>query len=636
MTQRLRITLGWFPVICALVVAARAAAQFPKSPKISQFGGIVSTVSTTAPSTNPTTQPAGGDSFALILPAGVAPCTVHVHALNIPLTHGTQLTARYQWDFGDPGGKFNQLAGWNAAHVYDRAGRYTIALALTDEAGDRRAFTKTISIAPDDRRKIFVASNGNDSNNGADSAHAVRTMVRAAKLIGRDSRILLHCGDTFDVTEAIGISQPNVVISSYDESLTTAPTTRPSPALAPPTSQSIASDRRPVIRYAGPRKYAAMIRIDKSASDFTIEGITFDSVFNKDTEMSNMPDAIKPAGVNATIRNCRFLNVGDGMNLNSKPRGVLMQDCDAPLDTGIRAYLAWCEGSDIVFLGNYAINSTRAHTIRVGGADRLLIAHNSLSNISRRAQGDQLDWNNGALTIHEGSCVYVTDNIVNSGLVLLGPLGGGDGLRDISRRWHWGVIERNRINSWVQVVHGTDHVMIRNNVIRRNDWSCVEVEGYNETYKRGCSDVTIANNTGVNAGAKGFFLRVTGAVDGVTLANNLYVAPKIPGGKSDAAAVWVNQKDLSSFQSIAHNIWPLCKNGLVNFVNGAGVSPDAWLQMPPVSDDRFESISLNNRDEPTSGTSAIRDGMPVPGVWDDLNGQPRPTGSVIGAIQETR
>jgi len=564
----------------------------------------------------------------------MAPCTVHVQAFDVALARGTPLTARYEWDFGDPGGKFNQLTGWNAAHVYDAPGKYTIALKLTDESSQTRVISKTITITPDTRRRIFVSANGNDANNGADPAHAVRSIPRAAKVVTRDSRVLFRRGDTFDVTEAFGIAQPNVAIGSYDETLTIAPTSKPSPALAPPTSQSITGDRRPIIRYVGPRKYAAMIRVDKSASDITIDGLTFDSIFTRDTEMSGMPDAIKPAGVNLTVRGCRFLNVGDGMNLNSKPRGVLMQDCDAPLDTGIRAYLVWCEGSDIVFLGNYAINSTRAHTIRVGGADRLLIAQNNLANISRRAQGDQLDWNNGALTIHEGSRVYVTDNIINSGLVLLGPLGGGDGLRDISRRWHWGVIERNRINSWVQIVHGTDHVMIRNNVIRRNDWSCVEVEGFNETYQRGCADVTIANNTGVNATARGFFLRVTAPVEGITLANNLYVAPKLPGGKGDAAAVWVNQSDLSSFKSISRNIWPNCKSGVVNFVNSAGVSPEQWLKMsPPVSVDRFESITLNSQDEPAQPSSMLHDGMLIPGIWNDLNGEPRPTGMSVGAVQ---
>src|SRR4051812_46273238 len=84
----------------------------------------------TSPSSAPATQPADL-SFSLLLTQGVAPCTLHVHATEIPLTHGTPLTARYQWDFGDPKGKYNSLAGWSAAHVYDRSGQYAVTLTLT-------------------------------------------------------------------------------------------------------------------------------------------------------------------------------------------------------------------------------------------------------------------------------------------------------------------------------------------------------------------------------------------------------------------------------------------------------------------------------------------------------------------------
>ena len=35
----------------------------------------------------------------------------------------------------------------------------------------------------------------------------------------------------------------------------------------------------------------------------------------------------------------------------------MSQDCIAPLETGLRAYLAWVEGTDHVYLGNVAVNS---------------------------------------------------------------------------------------------------------------------------------------------------------------------------------------------------------------------------------------------------------------------------------------
>src|SRR5439155_198547 len=71
----------------------------------------------------------------LIGKTGTGPHTVHVHALASTLNGGDYLTARWQWDFGDPGGKYNQLEGWNAAHVYDNPGTYTIRLTLTNQNG---------------------------------------------------------------------------------------------------------------------------------------------------------------------------------------------------------------------------------------------------------------------------------------------------------------------------------------------------------------------------------------------------------------------------------------------------------------------------------------------------------------------
>src|SRR5262245_15608073 len=64
--------------------------------------------------------------------SGAAPFTVHVNALNTTLSVGDPLTARYQWDFGDPAGQFNAVDGWNAAHIFDAPGTYSVKLKVTD------------------------------------------------------------------------------------------------------------------------------------------------------------------------------------------------------------------------------------------------------------------------------------------------------------------------------------------------------------------------------------------------------------------------------------------------------------------------------------------------------------------------
>src|SRR4051794_22764885 len=54
-----------------------------------------------------TTQPAPvpgciGTFATALVQGGMAPCTLHVDATELPLAHGRPLTALYEWDFGDP------------------------------------------------------------------------------------------------------------------------------------------------------------------------------------------------------------------------------------------------------------------------------------------------------------------------------------------------------------------------------------------------------------------------------------------------------------------------------------------------------------------------------------------------------
>ena len=188
------------------------------------IGALAPKLATGDDSTPPTSAPL---NFAMIFSAGVAPCTIHVHALQIPLASGTPLTARYQWDFGDPSGRYNQLAGWNAAHIFEKPGKYTIRLKLSEESGAQRTFSHNIEIAPDLRRRIYVSGSGNDSNNGDDPQHPIRSVARVNKLIAHDTTILFHRGEAFDISQGLLIAQSNVVLSSYGGSPATAPMTSP-------------------------------------------------------------------------------------------------------------------------------------------------------------------------------------------------------------------------------------------------------------------------------------------------------------------------------------------------------------------------------------------------------------------------
>ena len=59
----------------------------------------------------------------------MVPAVVHMQALGkIPgaASDPNLVKNRYHWNFGDPAGRWNSLTGFNAAHVYDKPGSYTV------------------------------------------------------------------------------------------------------------------------------------------------------------------------------------------------------------------------------------------------------------------------------------------------------------------------------------------------------------------------------------------------------------------------------------------------------------------------------------------------------------------------------
>src|SRR5437762_1852805 len=106
---------------------------------------------------------------------GMAPFTLHIHALDLTLRSGTILDAHFDWDFGDANGKYNKLTGFNAAHIYENPGQYKVTLHWRDAQGEREPVTLDVNVMPDKRRKIYVADNGSDANAGDSPEHAVKS-----------------------------------------------------------------------------------------------------------------------------------------------------------------------------------------------------------------------------------------------------------------------------------------------------------------------------------------------------------------------------------------------------------------------------------------------------------------------------
>src|SRR5206468_2638185 len=129
--------------------------------------------------------------------------TLHAHALDLPLRSGTVLDAKFEWNFGDGGGKYNKLTGFNAAHVYENSGQYKVTLNWRDASGPRDPISFEVNVLPDKRRKIFVSADGHDGNAGESPEKPIKSWDHLKRIVDDDTEILFRRGDRFDVSSPL-------------------------------------------------------------------------------------------------------------------------------------------------------------------------------------------------------------------------------------------------------------------------------------------------------------------------------------------------------------------------------------------------------------------------------------------------
>jgi PKD repeat protein len=523
-------------------------------------------------------------------------------ALTSALHDGTPLTARYAWDFGDPGSEYNTLQGFNVAHVYNSPGTYTVKLSLTNEAGKTDVATTTVTVVAAGRKKIYVSNDGSDSNDGLSPSSPIKTWSKAVSKLADNEEILFNGGDTFDVKTSMNIYKDNVVVGSYGSGKAT-------------------------LKYSGPNDWSMMIWFGGGSTERTVQNLIFDSIYTGSSK-DGLPQGIGTGGRGDTIRNNEFRYLGYGINSSTATDGLLVLDNTAPLQTGLRGYFAWASGSDLTYMGNY-VKNVDGHVIRFADVTRTLVNDNDFTN-PIETSGIR-----GTLTIHKGSYAYVSNNHFQDGKLTVGPLGDADGMGDKSARWNWAVFEGNVVKSQVIAEHGAQHLMYRNNIIKAdNDWG-FEVEAFNPTYNRGVIDVTYANNTVIDNGTRGNFLHVDGAATGINLINNLFVAPNLSVGTSGSAPVFVYDNDLSSFNKITGNVWPTptigaYAEGGINYVwptwsDSRGYKTQSeWESYAQVGKDYYSDVSFNSTTyAPSSSSVAANVGIVWAGVFTDMNGKLR-------------
>jgi PKD repeat protein len=554
------------------------------------------------------TAPASGDSSApravleMLAPVKMVGIGVDVRGLSSTLGSGSPITATYNWDFGDPNGEFNQLTGYNASHVYQNAGTYTIKLTVTNELGKTSTTSTQITISADSRKVIYVDSvNGSDSNSGTSPSSAIKSFPKAAAIVRDNTEILFHRGQTFPTTVPFLTPYSNVLVGAYG------------------------SGDKPLILQTQRMDHSVLFAQQPNSVGITIRDVAIDlqgeanDIYNQNGE----PDGVRPRGTDIVVSNITFKHAQYAVNANSAVVGLTVTDCDSPDPKGLQGYFLWLQGTDTVVLNNTVANSIHEHNLRTSSATEMLIAGNNFTNTDGK----------GCIEIHLGSYAWIQGNSVTSGDIRVGPLGlWGE---DPSSATNYCVIDGNTFhNTLMNVYPGAHHISIRNNIIFRDSARMIDIRG-TDSAGRVTSDVRVLNNTGISNGTAGGFFLLESHATGLIVENNLFVAPNLATGGNGTAPFYTFENDLSSFADISHNVWQMPATiygwgqGGINYIGKDYTSsgyqtPGEWNGWSVVSNDLFSNTSINGSYKPAAGSVAATAGAPALGVLDDFYGNARP------------
>jgi PKD domain len=481
---------------------------------------------------------------------------VNVQAMASSFGSGSVLSDTIAWNFGDSGSSYNSLVGFNAAHAYDNPGNYTITLSITTPDGHTGVATQKVTVEQDNRPTIYVAADGSDNNSGTSADAPIHSIAKLDQIIGSNTRVLFHDGDTFDFSSGdlnVG-GLDNVYIGSYG------------------------SGSQPVIMYDGPADGGMFIGMSGSTQGLVIQGLTFNSIYSNAHDSLDLPAVFYMTGNDLTVRGCTFLNVLDDFGASPiNPTNVLVQDNSSPDATALSAYFYFVGGNEIAIVGNTVADSVGEAVLRIGGnAQDILIAKNNFTEVP--ANGGTTGGKN-VLSIQEGEYAYIYGNTLNTGPVEVGPIGTPQA--DPNGIFEYAVFDSNTLTNGANFVFNPNavHVMDKNNVVEGNGNSSAFVINSQEVgggFNWQVQDVYIEHNTVTEPGMWGGLLSISsGDAKDVYVDNNLFVDPNYETGYGEAF-IKVNTNDMNSFAEIKDNVWSV-PSSVSNWAQGGYF----WLGSDP-------------------------------------------------------
>jgi PKD repeat protein len=547
--------------------------------------------------------------LAITCAESMAPAAVQVQlasviaATTLPSTTIDQIPY-VKWDFGDPGGRHNQSVGFNAAHLYEQPGVYTITGTLIAETGAAGSITRSstiyqsaINIAADSRPSVCVANSGDDRNPGTQAA-PLATLGAAMSRLGPHAELLLHAGDTFPVSGTINLALGDH-IDTYG-------------GAAPAT-----------IQYSG------------SAGGFVAVKTSADNVI-RNTGFTGAPFGVAAFGHDITIDKCSASGASDGYFVQADTQfdGLFVQDCST---SGIQGYSVFLGGSDAVLCGNQFASSLTEHLIR-GAASRVAVIGNTLANL----QSNTPQTSKSIIAPQDGAWWWIAQNTGGpGGPVSVGPISTSQAfVNSPAASVQWSVVEANTLASPVKIEPGSAHVIVRNNSIRQDNAASIildtpasGVDSTGHQVQRNIADAQVLFNTLNNQGTNGYAIQAFASFGGpARVIGNFYNEPNVQIGNYFAAPMKVFDANLAAFM-IGENTWgnPASVDyhlppGSLNYVGSEGqwtcyMTAKVWNS----------AIAAGNGPGPDTQANVPATLATPAGVFTDQSGAARPATSHAGA-----
>jgi hypothetical protein len=525
--------------------------------------------------------------------SGIAPLAVFFDALDGagPATGIVQpkppdpAPVRYEWEFDDPasgiwpvsGASRNKASGYAAAHVFERPGTYRVRLSVTPPGGRTLSYFQVLTVQSPLLPTCYVSSSaGNDQADGLSPETAWKSLDRAVRELKSFRRILLRRGDSFPLNQTVRIDVPG-----------------------PGLLGAFGKGERPVVRVL---TGSGGIRV--AADDWRVADLDVAGPGKKDEA-----DAVSLDHARG-VRDSLFLRVAArdfrvGLGWTDQPsmyatphEGNFVVDCSVRNAAVNGMYLG---GRRLAVLGNEVSDTETSHLLRVWLAHRAVIAHNRLVRPGGKRHCLKLHGPVHADGRPPTRNVIVSDNLFSGAewTVTVGPQDGGQ-----DERLSHVILERNR---------------------------SIAAAGVQVELLLAGTDLTVRNNVFVGTGSGSYYTAVLVRRIGIEpppqrvriLNNTVYREDPV----REFSLCTLNGKDWNDVQ-VRNNLVATALPAGQTLVQGEGpgLAVDRNVLVPPGG-----LVQPSEADYRPKTAAAFSGGAPLPEVFEDFRGRPRPREGRVAA-----